>query len=787
MIDLTTAMARLALRHIEESFSGDDPSPMIRLTCLSRPEIVALVQALRQWRPPTQTKKVHIAVTVKSAWPELLPTEMVPREDMSPTRLRNEKDAAVILIVGEDFTDKQSWQNVHSISDTALVSQSDSRTFLIGQALTSEAPALLVEVIEEIYKAVGSGNQEQVPVRKWVSFVIEVCRLLQGCTVIDASTAWSAVGQSLAEIDLFPDEQLAPAAPTDRNRRLRRNSADSHRLLFEADDRWRDTLQERVNEVEFLDGEGRPDSNQTPIRETLERLLGAEGAREQRNVQFRHWLRIVEPSGERLGLGNRIREHIQSSAPDRVQEYDDLGLSEGIDSGSPEDAQALLDAAPPREELVPLVRLLTEKQVTAIERIANPRAASTTAPLAEILRVVADMVTERVALFESSSLPKAQLIVEPRKLGDSAVHSRALFAWLFSPVLRQVADVSKDETHSLCISRELSSSEGLSDFERIDACEEDDELDGAFDTLELRIRWSDSNGRERRIDWSPRETPGLAALWRLAERDDVSSWEPGAEVDFDMWLMSATQHGPMVGRKTDDEQGSMIVSQWRQMRKDALNQISDSGLTLEVIDQYVDQYRQVLATLRNDYVPAGAARPEVKAVLGGDLYHSDGGVVLLATHPIRLRWIGCYLREISRLILQALHSELSTNPVNPDLFFTELLDVSPQAQPPIAVVGERLCVATREQDWHEVFAPLRDERSERRDWLADLDDGAIDDVAETIGRYLDAYPHKADGLHLLYIVRQHGARGLHRLVKHLVKRIRIRGASLKLTLCVDPS
>ena len=50
---------------------------------------------------------------------------------------------------------------------------------------------------------------------------------------------------------------------------------------------------------------------------------------------------------------------------------------------------------------------------------------------------------------------------------------------------------------------------------------------------------------------------------------------------------------------------------------------------------------------------------------------------------------------------------------------------------------------------------------------------------------MEAYPHKADGLHILYIVRRHGARGLQRLVKDVLKRITTRGATLNLTLYVD--
>lgn len=787
MSDLTTAMARLAERQIVANFDGDDSSPMLRVTCLERPEIVALVRSLRSWSAPAHVADVRIAVTAKSPWKELEADEIVPRNDLSPTTLRNLRGVGVILIVGDDFSDKQSWQSVRAISDTALIDSPEALADLICHCLGSEPPRLVVEILEEVYEVIRGDNGNLVSVRKWVGFLLNVCDQLRGDVLVDAMKVWAAVGQSLPETGLFPDDDLAPHARTDRRRRLLKNRTDSHHLLYEADDRWRDALQDRVTAIVFTDRAGQPEPNSLLIRETIERLLGPEGAREQRNVLFRHWLQILEAKRNQRGLGSRIREHIAATATDRVAEFDDLAVKDGIDAGNADDAQTLLDELPARDEMLPLVRLLSDKQLTAVERMANPRALSTTTPLAELLRVVADMVSERAALLEASSESAVKLVIEPRKCAEEARHTRGLFSWLFSAVLKQVEEDLKGETVSLSLAPELAAFDALDDFEKLGANDEDDyDPDGEFDTLELRLSWSDASGRERRIDWNPRDTPGLAALWRLAYRSDVYKWEPGAEVSLDTWLVSSMQHGPMVGARTVEDIELEVVAAWVKERRGALATIAKSGLIPDEIDRYVDRYRDVLEDLRDRYTPKGAPRPEVTEILDSDLFKGESGAVILATHPIRLRWIASYLRELSRLLLQALRSELLTNPVNPELFFSELVRASPQGQPPVAVVDEQLCVAIREQDWHEVFAPLKDERGERRDWLADLDDGAIDDIALTIGRYLDAYPHKADGLHLLYIVRRHGARGLHRLVKNVLKRIRVQGASLKLTLCVDP-
>jgi len=324
----------------------------------------------------------------------------------------------------------------------------------------------------------------------------------------------------------------------------------------------------------------------------------------------------------------------------------------------------------------------------------------------------------------------------------------------------------------------------LVDFER-ELGPEDEGIDGHFGALELKMRWSDGVGLERHIEWVPTGTPGFAALWRLTGYPEAIQWHPSSDLDFDGWLASCLQRLPLVGHRPAGEQVPDVVKEWVDARVEILRRLETEGLQPAGMRDYAERFGQRLVELRDLYPPAGAPRPEVAGILDCDLFVESSGVTMLATHPIRLRWIANYVERLGGLLCRALRGYLVTNPVNPELFFSELLALSPQGQPPVAVMGDQLQVAVREQDWHERFALLRDERGERREWLADLDDGAVDEVADVIGRYLDAYPHKADGLHILYIVREHGARGLQRLVSQVLRKIKVRGATLTLTLFVD--
>lgn len=785
---ISETVAFLASRRVQEKFAGDSGSPMVRVTCLRTEEVVALVNELRPWRDSADSGEVVVAVTATKAWPGLDPEDLVPREGVTPTTLRNRQGVGVVLIEGDPYTDEQGLQRVLPISDGNLLPTEAARIELVAHLLGRRPPELVVRILESVYEATAPLREVGGDDRDWIRLVAAVVEQLKSEDVIDEQMAWRGVGEALSAARLFPDDALCGLSPTDLGRRLKRNCADSHRLLYEADDTWRDSLQERARDLELLDAAGEPEANQKAIRSRICSLLGPGGGEHQADVQFRHWLQVVDAKTERRGLGSAIRDFLLEEHDDRVAEYEGLGVSEEIDSGSTEAAQNLLDQTTESEE-APLVTLLPNRMKTALERMANPRAPVTRTPFAEILSVVAEMVGERDAIDSSATQEGlSELVLGVRRESDEAEHSRGVFAWLFGPTLTEVAKQLAGGLRTLSVVPELLEIAALDGFELEKQSgdsegEADDE--GRFGRLELRLAWSDGAGNERRIDWDPSETPGLVALWRLACNPSAISWRPSSIIEFDAWIESALRRSPMVGARAQPEGSPDIATRWWERRAQTFLDLSTDGLKTTTLRDHADAFGEILGELRSNYVQRGTARPEVEAVLETDLFMAEDRVAVLATHPIRLRWVAAYLDGLGRHLQQALEGDLVTNPVNPELFFDHLVDVSPQAQPPVAVVGDKLFLAVREQDWHEQFAPLKDERGERRDWLADLDDGAIDDVAGTIARYLEAYPHKADGLHILYIVRRHGARGLQRLVKDVLKRITTRGATLNLTLYVD--
>lgn len=265
------AIARLAKRQVVARFGGSDESPMVRVTCLKRPEIVALVRSLREWKPEIANADVRVVVTAEAPWEELTPEEIVPRDDLTPTTLRNLRGVGVVLIEGDDYTDRQSWQSVRPISDASLLDDVESRRALVELCWRDgEVPGVLTQVLEEVHESVRAIQPDLSHVRRWIAFVDAVCDELGSTSgAVDAGAVWRAVGTALPKTGLFPDDALGALAPTDRKRRLAKNAKYSHRLLFEGDDHWRDALQERLADVVFTDLQGDPEPNANVIRAAL--------------------------------------------------------------------------------------------------------------------------------------------------------------------------------------------------------------------------------------------------------------------------------------------------------------------------------------------------------------------------------------------------------------------------------------------------------------------------------------------------------------------------------------
>lgn len=787
MSDTMRTVAALVEQRVLAELAGGGRTPMLRVKDLEPPEITVLVERLRGRAGRAPLGDVQVVVSTRSSWPELRPEEKVPRPGVTPTTLRN-GGRGVVLIDSDPFSDEQSWRQVRTISVATLLADADARAALVRHVREDEPPALLLDALEGVHRTL-STDERAVTVRTWIAYVGDVADRLREIEAVDSARAYSAIGTALPVLGLFADPELPDYAPTNRSRRLSDNRDGVRSVTSEVDDRRQETLLDKIGETPFARPDGTPETSSARIAKALARLLNGVDEKPDPIVTYRHWRQLVDAGTTRAGLGTRLRERIAAEAAERVEEYDALDVAEGIDAGDEFAARRLLDASVEGDG-EPLTTLLTRRQVTALERMADPRAPRTTAPLATLLRRVSRMADERRETAPPSADEPARLLVEPRAPDSpGARHSRATFAWLFGETLSGVAKEVDGEPVSIEFHDSLLAREALLELETEDELSDArPEREAGFGPLELRLRWVDGTGVEERLDWYLESTAGLVALPRIAAVPETAKWEPGEDVALDDWLASAMEFGAMAGALEPKSTQSDIVARWRTIRTEGLAALYANGLSNSALRGHVERALSLLEEVRAEYVPSGGARSEVAAILDSDVCRCADGEVLLATHPTRLRWIATYLDRLGDHLVKALRGTLLVNEVNSELYFDTLHALSPLDQPPVATFDERLCVATRDEHWHQVFAPIKDRRGERRDWLADLDDGVVDEIGASVGQYLDAYPHKADGLHLLYFVRPNGARGLHRLVanvrRYITRRLGVEGATLELTLYV---
>ena len=492
-------------------------------------------------------------------------------------------------------------------------------------------------------------------------------------------------------------------------------------------------LRRLIRELVPIDRDGTP--LETPEADELKSrmLLVVEGDSEsRRRTRLWEWEQLfaTAPSAVR-GLGAAIREHLASRQSDRIDEYDELGVTAGLDA---RDRQAAIDfraaEAPPDQDAT-LYGLLTAPLRQRVDKLAS-QSRRVSDPLVAILRELYDLSIEDT---------------EPTEIGlsqstnpDAAELSRHLFACLYAPTLIEIATTSIDGPgHTFTVDAALLARGAVSRDN-----DDEDEDDHGWDPLDMALTVGARTVAEFR--WDPRST-GLITLARLIQeaggRNRLSQVESLEALDEKVanpgWTLPLT---PIVA--LDDH-----IDSWLERRTTDFENWTSDGLDIDSLHEHVDEYEQLLAHAHNHYVPAGAPSPVLDQLLDLDAATTNVGSILLPTNPIRLRWFANHLQRLRQSITSALDGEVTLNRENPDLYFDWLSRVSPHQQPPVLVAGpDSLLISSRERGLVEAYAPIT--RHDGGD-ASLVDDKSVDEMAGVTRRYLEEYPHKLDGLSVLIL------------------------------------
>lgn len=225
--------------------------------------------------------------------------------------------------------------------------------------------------------------------------------------------------------------------------------------------------------------------------------------------------------------------------------------------------------------------------------------------------------------------------------------------------------------------------------------------------------------------------------------------------------------------------GNPLIRELIAIRRGFRSEAALSGLSEALLNDTFDRWQTLVVNAKAEFVPDGAPDDRLSTFIGSDCILGFGGdgILMLPSHPLRLRWIARYLEASGRLASEAAEGTLKLNESNPEAYLRWLETLSPQQQPAIhCASGPRQLYAAGEAGWSEQFKPRETGGgavTERR-----LAPSLVTEIVMQIERYLHALPYKTDGLSLLVLAGETTS-----IAADIVSRLR-RGefANLKLSI-----
>ena len=665
----------------------------------------------------------------------------------------------------------------------------------------SRLPSKLPDHLSLIRKFLHSNNLS-IAVRRYSAFVYEVCgRLLEpGQGAIDEATLLEGIGGGFWALVLFPDPEW------------KHNSQDLKRLIVNyrlADltnpsgvDQEPDELKSRIKDTEFHDinDDPLPDDENSKYRRLCIDYVDTRSSEIRSKIPYEIYLQIfaseVPPPGDLLG--ERVRREIAEyelsestiSSASRVEEYLGLDVLEGLNDREQDAARLFLEAEPPEESApgtLPLFELIRLSTLKILKKLAYPSAQRFKNPFIQIIDVL--------STFDNPKVLSGAVMEMRLGRGDNEhIHAQGLFAFLFASTLNDLSDISDVDPSGLqfTVADELVQIQDVPELPSTD--EEKGELDDldkfepiAWEGLPVEFVFSRTNDRGEKevfdevlnLLWKPDEMEWLAFFWLMVCAPD----RPNADVlleqtkdDFGSTVSQIAQRLHSISsyfkhQKLDAkvlENGR--VDSLLELKNDFFESTRKDGLQIAEISNYIGEWNSHLQEFRNEFIPNGVLEKHLQMFVSQDVVHfpqrSMG--LMLATHPLRLRWIGEYFTVLRDLCISALALDLKLNETNDEYFLSNLENFSPHAQPPILANAQRtLMVPVSEHGYSEIFAAIKKDGAVTPLWKSELDQVSLGVISAEITSYLEAHPHKEDGLSILFILPSGGM-----FPRHLVDKLR---------------
>ncbi|MDQ0486757.1 FtsK/SpoIIIE domain-containing protein [Streptomyces cellulosae] len=768
-----------ALRKVTE-ISG--AHAVLRVSGFDRPTVAEALRRTAQRLLESPDRQVVVKVGTSE------PIEGVPADYLLDpqdqlTKWRNSgQGTAVLLFEWGQSPDAQGLAAMNALNDATILGDyhdsSGERGFdrFMAEAWreaggSGTVPALMVDFLPEIWRAVT--DEEPRSLHRWAAFLVETTQKVAATQVHTPDVVYPEISAALPALDLFPDRGLF-LKPAALPARIKKNVSVSAFKQPTGKEITEDDLIDRITATEFseesLDHIGTDSETAKTRMRSLVLNLNRSGSTPQDSRQLRReqdltlWLEVFEQKSKKIGLGQQVRQEIERADADRVDEFDAMMIEDALDRGDQEAAQRFLDEAPVGGA-EPLADLLSKRSRRKAEKLAFPDSQFVQDPLRALLR----------ELTYFSDEEEGSVVVGLEGNQEAGRWSRWLFAFLYARTLRDIQD-------STGLRLTLEVKDCLLDLTKPPLPEEDEPFDPNTEWAPLRILVEMDGAAQRRFRWDPLGIPGQIALAAL-----IHGWRnpPGyaSNLTFDTFLEKFNDPRQWQVDEPAPVPASHFAGQLKRLKLEHFERFSD-GLDAEKINDYVREWEGILREARTTLVPDNAPNADLEAVVLTDVIGlADHRMMMLATHPLKLRWLAKNYAEAASSIETALNREggLSLNQENEDLFFDAIDRISPHGTPAVLVgPGGTIAIPMRESAGHEEYAPVRLSGNESKEWLSSVDETAIDEMVRVITDYLTTYPHKLDGLRVLLLDRN----GDPVLPMRVAKQMRAKNPRLKVDLVV---
>ena len=770
-------VGRVLARHINRRFKDTDEKQILQVVHFDPDEMISAIRFFNtelnlSGTDSEQGFRIYVTDSYSFAIEKAkLPNAMVIADNQSRVALRNSPDSHkyVIFVSGEQ-SDKQSFGPVSAITDVVLLDYGstedrnlsieelieeawyvDSLNYNVPESLRTN----LIDIISKVFSERKPGIRQ---IARYAKAVVSAPLIQQGPTL---TTLRETVLSYLYHLEMFPDEEAASLSDAQINGRIKKNLAAADGERVSGGELDLDALAVKSETQVFQNpktGLACTDEQNKRWRELCRSYCLSRNPDERKDIPWAIFSQLLE-TRESQKLGDIFLAEIVENAPEREPELNALDVCEGLNQRQPAAAKKLLDAEASPEDQSFLIDHVSKSTRTKVENLAN-RADE-----------VYNFPTWLLKELYQNPLPddeKYEITLDLSRKNEGQYDlSKALFSFLYGDLLINAANacdksVVTFQFGSGILDKNWCGLDGIREINDKRREAEDEQQLWPDLPLRLTINKTSHAGKDVKeefyavsVSWNPKGRE-LLSFFMLEAADEVMSeipaFSPDPQIDSEEWFRKVSEG--QIDFEKKQHPSDDLISEWGKLRKSFLTDLRKDGLTASRCETYFAEWNEtVLNEAKKLYRLQGSPDEVFSMFMSFDTVAFEGSWFMLPSHPLRVRWIGKFLQEITELLPKAISGSLSIVRENDQLFLNVIKSLSPHQQPPYFVTPLRKKLKPVEEiGWAEKYLSIDGDSQTEGDWLSTVDDEAISCIAEECRKFIEFHPYKSSGVDILVVI-----------------------------------